>query len=708
LFTQTISNGLRAVLTLAVLVLPVAGPAVAESGRDLWLRYPPIGDEATRTAYRRAVSAIIVPTESATGRIITAELQRGLRGLLAVEIPLSDSVAAGAVVVGTPATSAIVAGLGWGELFARLGDEGYVIRSTSINGHAVTVIASRGEVGALYGVFHFLRLLQTRQPIGKLDITERPRLALRLLNHWDNLDGSIERGYAGSSLWGWTELPDNIDPRVADYARANASIGINGTVLNNVNARPESLSHPYLVKAAAVAAVLRPYGIRVYLSANFAAPRSLGALPTADPLDPAVARWWRDKADEIYQLIPDFGGFLVKANSEGQPGPQDYGRTHADGANVLADALAPHGGIVMWRAFVYSSDVDPDRVKRAYLEFTPLDGRFRDNVIVQVKNGPLDFQPREPFSPLFGAMPRTPLMAELQITQEYLGQSTHLVYLAPMWKEFLDAETYAAGPGSTVASVVDGTLHGYRRSGMAGVANTGRDQNWTGHEFGQANWYAYGRLAWNPGLTAAAIADEWIAMTWSLSPDVMSTIRSLMLGSRETYVDYTMPLGLHHLIGGDHYAPMPENPDPRRADWSAIYYHRADGAGIGFDRTTRGSNAVGQYRSPLRERWNDPATCPEPYLLWFHRLPWDYRLASGETVWQGLVRHYRRGADEAVSMVARWETLRGKVDEPRYLGVLERLRRQAADAAAWRDTCLRYFQQYSGRPLTDSPQRPGG
>jgi alpha-glucuronidase len=708
LFTQTISNGLRTVLTLAILVLPVAGPAVAESGRDLWLRYPPIGDEATRTAYRRAVSAIIVPTESATGRIITAELQRGLRGLLAVEIPLSDSVAAGAVVVGTPATSAIVAGLGWGELFARLGDEGYVIRSTSINGHAVTVIASRGEVGALYGVFHFLRLLQTRQPIGKLDITERPRLALRLLNHWDNLDGSIERGYAGSSLWGWTELPDNIDPRVADYARANASLGINGTVLNNVNARPESLSHLYLVKAAAVAAVLRPYGIRVYLSANFAAPRSLGALPTADPLDPAVARWWREKADEIYQLIPDFGGFLVKANSEGQPGPQDYGRTHADGANVLADALAPHGGIVMWRAFVYSSDVDPDRVKRAYLEFTPLDGRFRDNVIVQVKNGPLDFQPREPFSPLFGAMPRTPLMAELQITQEYLGQSTHLVYLAPMWKEFLDAETYAAGPGSTVASVVDGTLHGYRRSGMAGVANTGRDQNWTGHEFGQANWYAYGRLAWNPGLTAAAIADEWIAMTWSLSPDVMSTIRSLMLGSRETYVDYTMPLGLHHLIGGDHYAPMPENPDPRRADWSAIYYHRADGAGIGFDRTTGGSNAVGQYRSPLRERWNDPATCPEPYLLWFHRLPWDYRLASGETVWQGLVRHYRRGADEAASMVARWETLRGKVDEPRYLGVLEKLRRQAADAAAWRDTCLRYFQQYSGRPLTNSPQRPGG
>ena len=706
---RTIWAGPRPAVALAWLTLLAAIPAQAETGRDLWLRYQPIEDEAIRAACRRAVSAIVAPADSATGRVITNELQRGLRGMLAADIPLADAVAApGALVVGTPATSAIIAGLGWSEALARLGDEGYLIRSTSIGGRAATVIASSGERGVLYGVFHFLRLIQTRRPIQTLDIAERPRLALRLLNHWDNLDGTIERGYAGASLWGWDDLPGRVSPRIADYACANASIGVNGAVLNNVNARPESLSHPYLLKAAAVADVLRPYGIRVYLSANFAAPRALGGLPTADPLDPAVARWWREKADEIYRLIPDFGGFLVKANSEGQPGPQDYTRTHADGANVLADALAPHNGIVMWRAFVYSADVDPDRVKRAYLEFVPLDGRFRDNVIVQVKNGPLDFQPREPFSPLFGSMPRTPLMAELQITQEYLGQSTHLVYLAPMWKEFLDADTYATGPGSTVAKVVDGTLHGYRRSGMAGVANTGRDENWTGHEFGQANWYAYGRLAWNPGLTAEAIADEWIAMTWGQDAGVTATIRSLMLGSRETYVDYTMPLGLHHLIGGDHYAPMPENDDPRRADWSAIYYHRADSAGIGFDRTTRGSNAVGQYRSPLRERWNDPATCPEPYLLWFHRLPWDHRLGSGETVWQALVRHYRRGADEAASMVARWETLHGKVDEPRYLAVLGKLRRQAADAAGWRDKCLRYFQQYSGRPLTNGPQRPGG
>ena len=695
---RTISVPLIAVLALAALGFGAPDVARAQAGSDLWLRYDPIADEAARAAYRRAVSAIVVPSDTATGRIVKDELQRGLRGLLGAEVPVVGAVTrAGAVIAGTPGTSPLVSALGWAEALDRAGDEGYLIRSATVAGRAATVIASRGEAGALYGAFRFLRLIQTKQPIDRLDIAERPRLSLRLLNHWDNLDGTIERGYAGASLWNWAGLPERPDPRITEYARANASIGINGAVLTNVNARAESLSPAYLSKAAAIAGVLRPYGIRVYLSANFAAPRTLGGLATADPLDAEVARWWRAKADEIYRAIPDFGGFLVKANSEGQPGPQDYGRTHADGANVLADALAPHGGFVMWRAFVYSADVDPDRVKRAYLEFVPLDGRFRDNVIVQVKNGPLDFQPREPFSPLFGAMPRTPLMAELQITQEYLGHSNHLVYLAPMWKEFLDADTYAAGPGSTVARVIDGTLHGHRRTGMAGVANTGRDANWTGHLFGQANWYAYGRLAWNTGLTAEEIADEWIAMTWGHAPAVASTIRSLMLGSREALVDYTMPLGLHHLIGGDHYAPMPENDDPRRADWSAIYYHRADQAGIGFDRTTRGSNAVGQYRSPLRERWNDPATCPENLLLWFHRLPWDHRLASGGTLWDGLVRHYRRGAEEAAGMVTAWESLRGKVDEPRHLAVLEKLRRQAADAAAWRDKNLRYFQQFSGR-----------
>jgi alpha-glucuronidase len=353
----------------------------------------------------------------------------------------------------------------------------------------------------------------------------------------------------------------------------------------------------------------------------------------------------------------------------------------------------------MWRAFVYSAEVDADRVKRAYLEFVPLDGRFRDNVMVQVKNGPLDFQPREPFSPLFGAMPRTPLMAELQVTQEYLGHSTHLVYLAPMWTEFFGAETFAAGPGTPVARIVDGTLHKYRRTGIAGVANTGSDENWTGHDFGQANWYAFGRLAWNPALDAGAMAEEWIRMTWTRQPDVVTRIRALMLGSRETYVGYTMPLGLHHLIGGDHYAPMPENADPRRLDWTAVYYHKADKDRIGFDRTRRGSGAVDQYRPPLNDRFNDPATCPEELLLWFHRLPWDHRVRSGRTLWDELVARYTQGAAQARAMEADWRALAGKVDQERHQAVLAKLQRQAADAAAWRDHILRYFQQFSGRAL---------
>jgi alpha-glucuronidase len=686
--------------------LAVIGPgatARAETGHDLWLRYARIEDTAQREAWQRSATVIVVPGDSPTAKVIASELGRGLRGLLGVIVPASHAVRlVGAIVVGTPATSPAIAALGWNTQLTRAGDSGYIIRSASIGGHAATVVASRTETGALYGTFHLLRLIQAGRPPARLDILERPRVDLRLLDHWDNLDGTIERGYAGRSLWSWAELPDRVDPRLEEYARANASIGINGAVLNNVNANPQSLTRAYLEKTAAIARVFRPYGVRVYLSANFNAPRSLGGLPSADPLDPAVAGWWREKADEIYGLIPDFGGFLVKANSEGQPGPQDYKRTHADGANVLADAVRPHGGIVMWRAFVYSAEVDPDRVKRAYLEFVPLDGRFRDNVMVQVKNGPLDFQPREPFSPLFGAMPRTPLMAELQVTQEYLGQANHLVYLAPMWKEFLDADTYAAGPGSRVSKVVDGTLHKYARTGIAGVANTGNDPNWTGQDFAQANWYAFGRLAWNPDLDAGAIADEWIQATWTRQPDVLAAIRALMLGSRETYVNYTMPLGLHHLIGGDHYAPMPENDDPRRLDWSAVYYHRADKGGIGFDRTRRGSDAVDQYRSPLNDRWNDPKTCPETLLLWFHHLPWDYRMASGRPLWDALVERYAQGVEGARVMESTWKGLAGKVDDERHRAVLARLQRQAADAAAWRDHILRYFQQFSGRSVPDT------
>ena len=682
-----------------LLVLAAATPARAETGYDLWLRYKPVATAERRARYRTQATAIVVEGRGPTAGLAAAELDRGLSGLLAVGVRRASTVhGAGAIVVGTPANSPIVASLDWGDTLARLGDDGYVIRSTQVYGHPATVVASQGELGALYGTFHLLRLIQTEQPLAGLDVAQKPRLERRLLDHWDNLDGTIERGYAGASLWKWDELPGRVDPRVADYGRANASIGINGTVVNSVNANPLSLTPAYLDKAAALARALRPYGLRVYLSPNFAAPKTLGHLPTADPLDPAVAAWWRDKAAEIYARIPDFGGFLVKANSEGQPGPQDYGRTHADGANVLADAVGPFGGIVMYRAFVYDASVDADRVKRAYKELVPLDGRFRDNVFVQVKNGPLDFQPREPFHPLFGAMPKTSLMAELQITQEYLGQSTHLVYLAPMWKELFDADTFAKGPGSTAAKVIDGTLEGHAHTGIAGVANTGSDRNWCGHDFAQANWYAYGRLAWDPGLTAEAIAEDWIRMTWSNAPDVVAAVRGIMMASREAFVDYTMPLGLHHLIGGDHYAPMPENTDPRRADWSATTYHRADKSGLGYDRTPAGSGAVEQYRSPLREQWADPATTPDSLLLWFHHVPWDRPVRSGRTLWDELVFHYTRGAAEAHAFEERWAALAGRVDPERHRAVRARLRQQAADAAAWRDKCLAYFASFSGKP----------
>ncbi len=481
----------------------------AEDGYRLWLRYAKVQDKALRDGYRSGISSIVAQGNTETERILTQELQRGLEGMLDTTIPTTASVKEGALVVGTPETSPFVSGLNWNEEISHLGPEGYLIRSCVLEGRRVTIIASQSPIGCLYGAFHLLRLIGTHQVIGHLNIAEKPHIHRRILDHWDNLDGTIERGYAGKSLWKWDKLPGRVDSRVTDYARACASIGLNGAVLNNVNADPRLLTTPYLEKAAALARALWPYGIRVYLSANFGAPKAVGGLPTADPLNPAVEKWWQAKADEIYGLIPDFGGFLVKANSEGQPGPQDYHRTHAQGANLLARVLAPHGGVVMWRAFVYDDKVDADRIKRAYKEFKPLDGKFDPNVFVQVKNGPLDFQPREPFSPLFGAMPKTPLAAELEVTQEYLGQSTHLVYLAPMWKEFLDSDTYAKDPGSTVEKVVDGTLEDHADSAIAGVANTGDDRNWCGHPFAAANWYAFGHLAWNPSLSAESIAEEW-------------------------------------------------------------------------------------------------------------------------------------------------------------------------------------------------------
>ncbi len=500
-------NRLGLIICLTVLLQFFMGPrALAEDGYRLWLRYDPLPQQMI-AIYRPRVTSVVVQGQSATLDAIRRELVSGCTGLLSNSVPIAQSVNGdGALVVGTPKSSPLIAGLHWGQQLSTLGLEGFRIRSVRLGLRSAIVIASDGETGALYGAFHFLRLLQTLQPIDKLDVTEKPKLELRVLNHWDNLDGTIERGYAGQSLWNWKALPETVDPRLRDYARANASVGINGSVLNNVNASAQSLSTEYLRKTATVANVFRPFGVRVYLSARFSAPIELGGPKTADPLDPDVIAWWKQKADEIYQLIPDFGGFLVKANSEGQPGPRTYNRSHVEGANMLAAALAPHNGVVIWRAFVYDPKPDYDRAAAAYDELQPFDGKFRSNVLLQVKNGPIDFQPREPFHPLFGAMPRTQMMLEVQITQEYLGFSNHLVFLPQMWREVLDSDTYAKGPGSTVSKVLDGRLFGQRLTGIAGVANTGSDRNWTGHHFAQANWYGFGRLAWNPELSSRQIA----------------------------------------------------------------------------------------------------------------------------------------------------------------------------------------------------------
>jgi alpha-glucuronidase len=542
--------------------------------------------------------------------------------------------------------------------------------------------------------------------LASLSETSAPKIQLRLLDHWDNLDRSVERGYAGQSLWDWPALPGTISPRYKDYARANASLGINGAVLTNVNANALILTPAYLTKVAAIAGVFRPYGIKVYLTARFSAPIEIGGLKTADPLDSAVSRWWKNKADEIYQTIPDFGGFLVKANSEGQPGPQDYKRSHADGANVLADAVAPHGGIVMWRAFVYSNLVPADRIRQAYDEFKPLDGAFRKNVMVQVKNGPLDFQPRGPFHPMFGAMPKTPLMMEFQITKEYLGEDTHLVYLGPLFEEVLRADTYARGKGSTVGRVIDGTLHGYARTGIAGVSNIGDDVNWTGSHFNQANWYAYGRLAWDHNLSSAVIADEWIRMTFSNDPSVVKGIKSMMLASREAAVNYMTPLGLAHIMAtGHHYGPGPWA-NGGRPDWTPSYYHRADSAGIGFDRTATGSNAVAQYFPTVRDQFANRNSVPEKYLLWFHHVKWGERMRSGLTLWEELVHHYNAGVDTVDAMQRTWQSLRGKIDAQRFGSVGGFLSIQQKEARWWRDAALQYFGTFSRMPIPAGYEKP--
>ncbi len=683
------------------------GPAF-EDGYRLWLRYEPVSDSNLLASYRahctEAVFEAPAPTLSAARR----ELDRGLTGLLGIRLRFADRpTQAGTLIVGTPKSSPTIAALGWAASLAPLGREGFAVRGAVVNGGLCTIVAANEDVGVLYGVFHLLRQLQTQRAVNQWPVESAPKLPLRMLDHWDNLDRTVERGYAGFSIWNWQELPDVISPQYEDYARANASIGINATVLTNVNADALVLTEPYLAKVAALANVFRPYGIRVYVTARFSAPIEIGGLATADPLDPAVAAFWRDRVAEIYRRIPDFGGFLVKANSEGQPGPQEYRRTHADGANVLADALAPRGGTVVWRAFVYANQAGADRAKQAYEEFVPLDGMFRSNVLLQVKNGPIDFQPREPFHPLFGAMKATPLVMEFQITQEYLGFATHLVFLATLFQEALESDTFARGRGSTVAKVLEGAVEANGRpGGMAGVANIGTDRNWCGHPFAQANWFAFGRLAWDPTLTAEAIADEWIPMTFTSDERFVTAARSMMLGSREAAVDYMTPLGLHHIMAADHhYGPGPWTAKGR-ADWTAVYYHRADAAGLGFDRSVTGSNAVAQYASPLRETWGAIDTCPENLLLWFHHVAWDRRMRSGRTLWEELCQKYDVGVGFVREMRRQWSSLEGTIDPNRYRQVRELLGVQEREARWWRDACLLYFQTFSRQPFPKGAELP--
>ena len=561
-------------------------------------------------------------------------------------------------------------------------NDGFIIKNDTIK--------ACNDLGLLYGAYELLRLQKEDNPLLRSKeftrgIKSEPYYSLRLLNHWDNLDGSIERGYAGNSIF-WdkdqAKLSKNNTQRLIEFARANASIGINGTVLNNVNASPKILTKPYLQEVKRIADILRPYGIRVYLSINFATPLALKQTKTADPLDKKVAEWWKKKAKEIYKLIPDFGGFLVKANSEGQPGPFDYNRSHADGANMLADALKPYGGIVMWRCFVYGAKhKGEDRVKQAVSEFQPLDGQFRDNVILQTKNGPLDFQPREPYSPIFDQIKQTPNMVELQITQEYLGQSRHLVYLAPMWREFF---TF---------------VHPNKLRAIAGVANIGDDANWCGHHFSQANWYAFGRLAWDPFLKSERIAREWLRQTFTLDKGFVEPMQRVMMESREACVNYMMPLGLHHIFSFDHhYGPEPDGFKAEYPiEWCPVYYHKADAKGIGFDRSSTGSDAVSQYREPLNKIYNDLESCPEEYLLWFHHVPWNYQMKSGLTLWQEMQEKYNSGVRDVERFCLIWDNMKPyfQNDMQRWNEVKARMDHQLENARKWRDVCLNYFGSFA-------------
>ena len=658
-------------LILLITVLTSLHVSAQSDGSQLWL-----GKQ-----YANSCQVISQLPDDATAKIAKQELENNWRGKN-VELKIDKRL-----------------NLGEGyNIYARPAQQGDNIQ------YEATITASN-PIGLLYGAYELIRLQNTdayntgsgnQQNFSKaIDETEKPQVGLRILNHWDNLDGSIERGYAGKSIFKWEEIKlgkngkggsisKSLHDRLITYARANASLGINGSVLNNVNASPKMMTAEYINKVKVIANILRPYGIRVYLSINFASPMALGYTKTADPLDKKVQQWWQKKAKEIYATIPDFGGFLVKANSEGQPGPGDYHRTHADGANMLADAVKPYGGIIMWRSFVYGSNhKGEDRVKQAVSEFKGMDGKFRDNVILQSKNGPLDFQPREPYAPIFDNIKQTPQIAELQITQEYLGQSKHLTYLAPMWKEFF------------------GFVNPNRLVGISGVANIGDDANWCGHPFSQANWYAFGRLAWNPSLTAEEIAHEWLVQTYGNQDERFTKpVEMMMMTSREACVNYMMPLGLHHIFKFDHhYGPEPDGfIASYPLEWCPVYYHKADAQGVGFDRSSKGTDAVGQYPEPYRSMYDNIATCPEEYLLWFHHVPWTYKMKSGSTLWQELCMKYNMGVAMVEVYRDFWHTsakqyMKGHEQEWQHTDSL--LNVQLENAKEWRNTCLKYFQTFS-------------
>lgn len=694
------------ILILLTFVFTVATPASAEDGYEMWLRYQPVAEQKLRKAYQQQLSAIVVEAESPSLQAATAELQRGLSGLLARPVAVSGKLSRHALVIGTPANSPLIASLNLSSRLTALGHEGYLIEKTRINKRDVTVIAANSDIGVLYGSFHLLRLLQTQQSLENISLSSAPKLQHRVINHWDNLNRLIERGYAGLSLWDWGTLPEHKSQRYQDYARINASLGINGAVINNVNADPRVLSDQFLQKIAALADVFRPYGIKVYLSINYNSPRAFGDLDTADPLDPRVAKWWQDRTKKVYQYIPDFGGYLVKANSEGQPGPQDYQRDHADGANMLAAALKPYGGVVFWRAFVYHPDIG-DRFRGSYDEFKPLDGKFADNVILQVKNGPIDFQPREPYSALFSAMEKTNMMMEFQVTQEYFGFATHLAYQGPLFEESLRTETYAKGEGSTIGNILEGKTFNTKHTGMAAVINPGTDRNWTGHPFVQSSWYAFGRMAWDHNISADVAADEWLRMTFTNDQKFIEPVKQFMLSSREAGVNYRSPLGLTHLYSqGDHYGPAPWTANLERPDWTAIYYHRAAKDGIGFDRTKTGSNAIAQYPAILAQQYGDLKTVPEDLLLWFHRVSWDHKMQSGRTLWDELVHKYYQGVDQVRSMQREWDKLETLIDAERFAQVKALLKIQERDAIIWRDSCVLYFQTFSGKPIPAGYENP--